>query len=148
MDTHNTVQCLTQLLADTYALYLKTQYHHWNIVGSNFFMLHKMLEEQYEHLAEAVDEIAERIRALGAIAPGSFEEFNKLTAIKSAKESSDWVQSIESLYTDHLYLVSSLQQYIRHAETAQDDVSMDLMIQRSAYHQKTAWMLESTIKNS
>lgn len=142
---HNVIECLNQLLADSYALYLKTQYHHWNIIGPNFYMLHKMLQEQYEELAEAVDSIAERIRMLGAFAPGSFEEFTKLTKIKSGIQQ-DWQSIIETLHADHVYMSNSLQIHIRHAEEAKDDVSMDLMIQRAAYHQQVAWMLLATIK--
>ena len=81
---NNIVTALSQHLADTYILYLKTQNFHWNVTGPHFHSLHEMFEEQYEALAEAIDVLAERIRALGQVAPGSFAQFQKLSTLKEA----------------------------------------------------------------
>src|SRR5579871_6319221 len=94
---------LSCLLADTYFLYLKTQNFHWNVIGPHFYAYHKMFEEQYNQLADATDEIAERIRALDAPAPASFSEFLKLTSLEDAEKNLDAEEMIQELLTDHEY---------------------------------------------
>lgn len=146
MATENSViKDLKHLLADTYILYTKTQHFHWNVTGNLFFMLHKAFEEQYEQLADAVDLIAERLRALKEPAIGSFEQFQKNAGIKSAQNIPDAQGMISELLADHEHLIQELQSMIRRADEAKDDSTMDMMIERQGHHQKLAWMLRSSL---
>ncbi len=131
------------LLADSYALYLKTHNYHWNVTGPMFNSLHTMFEVQYDELALAVDEVAERIKALGAYAPGSFSEFAALTSLDEAVQGAKAVEMIEQLAADQLKVVAAAQALGRIADEAGDDVTTDLAIRRQEVHQKNAWMLRS-----
>ncbi|MDX2473026.1 MAG: DNA starvation/stationary phase protection protein [Candidatus Krumholzibacteria bacterium] len=131
------------LLADSYALYLKTHNYHWNVTGPMFNSLHTMFEVQYDELALAVDEVAERIKALGAYAPGSFSEFAALTSLDEAVQGAKAVEMIEQLAADQLKVVAAAQALGRIADAAGDDVTTDLAIRRQEVHQKNAWMLRS-----
>jgi starvation-inducible DNA-binding protein len=131
------------LLADSYALYLKTHNYHWNVTGPMFNSLHTMFEVQYDELALAVDEVAERIKALGAYAPGSFSEFAALTSLDEALQGAKAVEMIEQLAADQLKVVAAAQALGRIADEAGDDVTADLAIRRQEVHQKNAWMLRS-----
>ena len=131
------------LLADSYALYLKTHNYHWNVTGPMFNSLHTMFEVQYDELALAVDEVAERIKALGAYAPGSFSEFAALTSLDEAVQGAKAVEMIEQLAADQLKVVAAAQALGRIADEAGDDVTADLAIRRQEVHQKNAWMLRS-----
>ncbi len=131
------------LLADSYALYLKTHNYHWNVTGPMFNSLHTMFEVQYDELALAVDEVAERIKALGAYAPGSFSEFAALTSLDEAVQGAKAVEMIEQLAADQLKVVAAAQALGRIADEAGDDVTVDLAIRRQEVHQKNAWMLRS-----
>ncbi len=131
------------LLADSYALYLKTHNYHWNVTGPMFNSLHTMFEAQYDELALAVDEVAERIRALGAYAPGSFSEYAALTSLDEAVPGAKAVEMIEHLAADQLKVVAAAKSLGRMADEAGDDVTADLAIRRQEVHQKNAWMLRS-----
>lgn len=146
MKNHTTLMTegLAKLLADTYTLYLKTQNFHWNVTGPHFHSLHKMFEEEYIELAAAVDEIAERIRALGAIAPASFSDFLKLTSIKEETSTPEAAQMVKKLLSDHETVIDHLQSLMPVAENLNDEATLDLLITRTEIHQKTAWMLRSS----
>jgi starvation-inducible DNA-binding protein len=134
---------LSKLLADTYTLYLKTQGFHWNVVGQRFYDLHKLFEEQYNELAEANDEIAERIRALGAKAPASYSEFRKLAGIVEETGVPAATEMIRQLLTDNRSAVRSAQAVVEVAEAHGDVGTTDLATQRIRSHEKAAWMLDS-----
>ncbi|MDX1902227.1 MAG: DNA starvation/stationary phase protection protein [Gammaproteobacteria bacterium] len=135
---------LSSLLADTYTLYLKTQNFHWHVTGPLFHSLHRMFEEQYNELANAVDELAERIRTLGAKAPASFAEFLKLSSIKEASEEHNAADMVHALLLDHEKMVKHLEKLIPVAQKINDEGTLDLLIMRTEVHQKTAWMLRSS----
>ena len=137
---------LKHFLADTYALYLKTQNFHWNVQGPDFFSLHKMFEEQYLELAAAIDEIAERIRALGSATPASFSQFAQLTSIEEIKSPIKAKDMIEKLLKDHEVMAQNALEMIPKAQKAHDEGTADLLIQRSKVHDKFAWMLKSLLQ--
>ena len=136
-------QAAAKLLADSYALYLKTHNYHWNVTGPMFNTLHTMFQTQYEELALAVDEVAERIRTLGAYAPGSFSEFGKMTDIAEAKPQTKAVDMIAQLADDQIKVSNAAAALAKIAGEAGDDVSTDLGIRRQEVHQKNAWMLRA-----
>lgn len=135
---------LIHFLADTYALYLKTQNFHWNVTGPLFPALHQLFEDQYKELAEAADVIAERIRALGSFTPASFSQFNKLTSIKEANGTYSAKEMIEQLREDHETLSHHAMIIFKKAEKAEDQGTMDMLVDRMRAHDKTAWMLRSS----
>jgi len=137
---------LAHFLADTYAVYLKTQNFHWNVKGPLFFSLHKMFEEQYQELAAAVDEIAERIRALDCVTPASFSQFSKLSSIKEENIQIKAEEMIQKLLADHETMAKQSAHLLEKAQKAQDEATADLMVQRMTAHEKTAWMLRSSLK--
>jgi starvation-inducible DNA-binding protein len=137
---------LGHFLADTYALYLKTQNFHWNITGPLFYTLHKMFEEHYLELALAVDEIAERIRSLGGYTPASFSQFSQLTSLKEEKEKVEATAMVEKLLKDHETLAQHAIHLIATAQTAGDEGTADLLIQRLKVHEKFAWMLRASLR--
>lgn len=136
---------LKVVLANTYTLYLKTQNYHWNVVGAHFHHFHLLFEEQYKALVEAVDVIAERIRALGDIAPGSFQEFTSLKTISEAKKSIDAFAMIKDLIESHEAVCKNIKLILQQAKDEEDEVTQDLMIQRLADHEKTLWMLRALL---
>ncbi len=136
---------LSRLLADTYTLYLKTHNFHWNVTGPMFNTLHLMFEQQYSELAQAVDEIAERIRALGVIAPGSYAQFAELTSVQEEVGTPSAEEMIAQLVKDQETVVRTARQVIPTAEDANDEPTADLLTQRMQIHEKTAWMLRSMI---
>ena len=133
------------LLASTYALYLRTQNYHWNVIGTQFLTFHQMFQDQYEELAEAVDEIAERIRTLGFFPEGSFESFAKRSIFKEEKKPLNAMQMIESLLEGHEALSRLLREHLSFVEKQEDGASADFINKRLALHEKTAWMLRSTL---
>ena len=137
---------LKGFLADTYVLLAKTQGCHWNARGSNFFGLHTLTEQQYEELFKAVDEIAERVRALGAPVPGSFSEFGKLAAVRESVGPVAAKQMIETLVTDQATVAASARRVIEAAEPGADFASADLGTRRMDVHEKNAWMLRSHLE--
>lgn len=140
-----TANSLKQVLADTYALYLKTQNYHWNITGPNFKTLHLLFEEQYTDLATAVDDIAERIRTLGEKAPGSFSEYAKLTVITEGDVNADADSMVKHLIESNEQVVNSLKNTKNNARDSDDDATEGLMIERITIHEKTLWMLKASL---
>ncbi len=132
-------------MADTYTIYLKTHNFHWNVTGPQFNTLHQMFEEQYTELAEAVDEIAERIRALGVQAPGSYAQFSELTSIEEETGTPSAEEMIKQLVTDLETVIRTARQVLPIADEANDEPSADLLTQRMQIHEKTAWMLRSMV---
>jgi len=140
-------EALGRLLADTYTLYLKTHNFHWNVTGPMFNTLHLMFEQQYTEMATAVDEIAERIRALGHVAPGSYTAFEKLSKVKEAGESVPPATTmIEELAADQDLVVSCARDLFAVASAANDQASADLATRRMLIHEKNAWMLRSHLE--
>ncbi len=141
------VEGLSKLLADTYTLYLKTQNFHWNVTGPRFHELHKMFEEEYIALADAVDLLAERIRALGFPTPATFKEFLALTSIKEEAGGNLLADKmIESLVSSHETIDKIARKLLPIADEAEDQVTVDLVTERMQYHEKTAWMLRSLLQ--
>lgn len=147
-DRRELAQAVGKALAETYVLYTKTQAIHWNVVGPLFYTLHKLTEEQYEDLAEAVDELAERIRALDAPAPGSFGEFLELSDISDTREQQTAEQAIAMLCADHEKAACTFREATRMATDCEDVVTADLLTERMAVHEKAAWMLRSLTQES
>jgi len=139
------VKALEQLLADSYTLYLKTQNFHWNVTGPQFFQLHTMFESHYIELAAAVDLIAERIRALGFFAPGSYAAFKTLTCIQECTTNPDASTMIANLTHDLKLIGDTSIKLMTAAEIANDEVSLDIGVQRASVHSKQVWMLKSMI---
>ncbi len=144
MSNKLTADALKIVLADSYALYLKTHNYHWNVEGSNFRALHLMFEEQYTDLALAVDDIAERIRSLGEKAPGTFSKFSELSSIKEGDENADAAFMVKDLADSQDTIVKSLKDALAVAQNADDEVTAGLLIDRMGIHEKAAWMLKST----
>ena len=136
---------LSHLLADTYTLYLKTHNYHWNVVGPMFNTLHLMFETQYNELALAVDEIAERIRALGVRAPGSYREYAELSSITEDQDEPDAMTMIQRLVDGQEAVARTARSIFPTAEAAGDEPTADLLTQRMLVHEKTAWMLRSLL---
>jgi starvation-inducible DNA-binding protein len=136
---------LSNMLADTYTLYLKTHNYHWNVTGPMFQTLHLMFEGQYNELALAVDLIAERIRALGHPAPGTYAEFGRLSSIPEEAGVPDAQDMIRKLLSSHEAVVRTARGVFGVAEKSQDQPTLDLLTQRMQVHEKTAWMLRSLL---
>ena len=136
---------LSRLLADTYTLYLKTHNYHWNVVGPMFNTLHLMFETQYNELALAVDLIAERIRALGVRAPGSYREFAALSSIPEDDDLPNAEEMIRRLVIGQETVARTARSIFPVAEAANDEPTADLLTQRLQVHEKTAWMLRSML---
>ncbi len=136
---------LSRLLADSYTLYLKTHNFHWNVTGPMFATLHAMFEVHYTELALAVDAIAERIRALGAPAPGSYRAFADLTSVTEAEGVLKAEEMIAALVHDHEVVAKTARSLFPRVSEAGDEVSADLLTQRLQVHEKTAWMLRSLL---
>lgn len=137
---------LCHTLADTYSLYLKTQGFHWNVTGPMFPSLHLMFEQQYTELALAIDLIAERIRALGFPAPGSFSQLSRLTTIPEEKRVPRAEHMVQQLLEGHRSLIRNLRRGVSLADHAGDAVTVDLLTQRLQVHEKTGWMLSSLME--
>lgn len=138
-------QYLSQILADTYILYLKTQNFHWNVEDERFSSLHKMFEKQYEELAEAIDELAERIRMLKLKAPGSMRQFLQTGSIEEANGDISGKEMLKALCHDRETLANNIRPKIEEIIQSGDQGSGDLLIQHLRMHEKTAWMLRSSI---
>jgi starvation-inducible DNA-binding protein len=136
---------LAKLLADTYTLYLKTHNFHWNVTGPMFETLHLMFERQYTELAAAVDQIAERIRALGFPAPGTYAEFGRLASIKEEPGVPNAESMIRLLVDGQETVVRTARSVFPSVERAHDEPTADLLTQRMQVHEKTAWMLRSLL---
>lgn len=134
---------LAQILANTYLLYVKTQNFHWNVIDPRFYSLHRLLEKEYEDLAEAVDTIAERIRTLRVKAPGSMREFLELGSIEEAEGNLDGNQMLQQLIQGHEIVAAQIRPRIEESQKLGDEGTADMLIQRLKDHEKTAWMLRS-----
>ena len=137
---------LAALLADSYSLYLKTHNFHWNVTGPMFNTLHLMFETHYTELSLAVDLIAERIRALGFIAPGSYSEFAKLSKVIEHSGDTDATDMVKYLIEAHEVVIKTARDIISIADEANDQVTLDLLTQRLQVHEKTVWMLRSLLR--
>lgn len=138
-------QGLSRLLADTYTLYLKTHNFHWNVTGPMFQTLHLMFETQYTELALAVDLIAERIRALGFPAPGTYQEFANLSSISEEAGVPQAEEMIRKLVEGQEAVVRTARSIFPLVDQANDEPTADLLTQRMQVHEKTAWMLRSLL---
>lgn len=137
---------LAKLLADSYTLYLATHNFHWNVTGPMFNTLHAMFEQQYTELATAVDDIAERIRALGYPTPGTYAEFVKLTRLEEPKPGLKAEDMIRYLIKGQEAVVRTARETLPVAEKADDQPTIDLLTQRMQIHEKNAWMLRSLLE--
>jgi starvation-inducible DNA-binding protein len=144
-DRKKIAEGLSKFLADTYTLYLKTHYFHWNVTGPQFRTLHLMFEEQYNELWLATDLIAERIRSLDFVAPGTYKEFSKLSAIKETDGVPEANDMVKALIDGHETVVRTGRSLIPAADAVDDEVTADLITQRLQVHEKTAWMLRSLL---
>lgn len=137
---------LSRLLADSYTLYLKTHNYHWNVKGPMFQTLHLLFETQYTELALAVDLIAERIRALGFPAPGTYAEFGQLTSIKESVGVPTAKEMIRDLVLGQEAVVRTARSLFPQVEKVSDEPTADLLTQRMQLHEKNAWMLRSLLE--
>ncbi|PHR94268.1 MAG: DNA starvation/stationary phase protection protein [Robiginitomaculum sp.] len=143
-DRARSAQALSKLLADTYTLYLKTHGYHWNVEGPHFQSLHIQFMEQYTEMWTAVDELAERIRALGHYAPGSYNAFAKLSSISEETGQPNWQEMVRTLAEGHEQVARTAREVLRIAEDIGDDATADVVTPRITLHEKTAWMLRAT----
>jgi starvation-inducible DNA-binding protein len=140
---------LSHFLADAYTLYLKTHNFHWNVTGPMFNTLHLMFETQYNEQWIALDLVAERIRALGYNAPGSYAEFVRLSSIAEEPglaDTADWREMVRQLTVGNEAVCRTARKVLKTADAAGDDPTVDLMTQRLQVHEKTAWMLRSLLQ--
>jgi starvation-inducible DNA-binding protein len=136
---------LSKLLADSYSLYLKTHFFHWNVTGPMFQTLHLMFETQYNELALAVDLIAERIRSLDHVAPGTYSAYAKLTSIPEPKGVPKAKDMIKELVEGHETVARTARSIYPAVQKGSDEATADLLTQRIQLHEKTAWMLRSLL---
>jgi starvation-inducible DNA-binding protein len=136
-----------RLLADSYILYLKTHNFHWNVEGPMFNTLHQMFMDQYTELWNALDLIAERIRALGSYAPGSYKKYTQLSSIPESDENVPAREMIKQLLAGHEAVAKTARSIIPAAEAGNDEATLDLITQRLNIHEKTAWMLRSILQD-
>ncbi|MCA0042243.1 Dps family protein [Celeribacter litoreus] len=143
----NVASGLEKVLSDTYSLLIKTHVYHWNVTGPLFHSLHTLTEEQYQDLFAATDTLAERIRALGHLAPNAFKDVVESKAIGEPSNKPSAAEMIEELATDHDRIARRLVALTKISEEANDPVSADLATTRAAFHQKASWMLRSMIQS-
>ena len=143
-DCQTLAAILSKVLASTYSLYTKTQHYHWNVTGPDFYSLHLMFQSQYEELAETIDEMAERIRALGEFPHGSLALFAKESLIKDEHNKElKAPEMLKRLLADHETLICYLRESLPTAEKLEDGATADFINKRLATHEKVAWMLRS-----
>jgi starvation-inducible DNA-binding protein len=147
LDRGQIAKGLSRLLADTYTLYLQTHNFHWNVTGSMFNTLHLMFEAQYTELAAAVDLIAERIRALGFPAPGTYQDYSKLASIQEIEGVPSAEDMVRALVKGQEAVVRTAREIFPVVEKASDEPTADLLTQRMQVHEKTAWMLRSLLEH-
>lgn len=145
-DRKKIAEGLSRLLADTFTLYLKTHNYHWNVTGPMFQTLHVMFMDQYNELWLATDPIAERIRALGFEAPGSYEQFGKLTSIKNLVGAPKAQDMIREIIEGNEAVARTAREVFPIVEKANDQPTADLLTQRMQVHEKTAWMMRSLLE--
>lgn len=136
---------LSKVLAESFAVYIKTHGYHWNVRGPEFFSLHTLLEQQYREMWAALDVVAERIRALGEYAPQGPSAFANLTSISEGKPETEAMEMLKELMGDHETLIATARAAIEVSDTAGDEATTDLLTQRLAAHEKAAWMLRATL---
>lgn len=136
---------LEKTLADTYTLYLETHRFHWNVEGPMFQTLHDMFEEQYRDMWDAVDELAERVRTLGRYAPGTYNQFTKLSGIEVNEDNPPALEMVSTLVQGHESLIRGARKALDVADEKNDQGTVDLLTQRIQFHEKTAWMLRSLL---
>ncbi|MFY7864160.1 Dps family protein [Roseateles sp.] len=147
-DRAATAEGLSKLLADTYTLYLTTHNFHWNVTGPMFNTLHQMFMVQYTELWNAVDPIAERIRSLGHVAPGSYAQFAKLSSLKDAPATPPKaLEMVRILVEGHEGVARTARALFPVADQASDEPTADLLTQRLTVHEQTAWMLRSLLED-
>ena len=134
---------LELLLSNSYALTIKTQNYHWNVVGSNFVALHQLFGDQYQELFTAIDEIAERIRSFGVLVEADLLYFSQNSKITAPKKSNNAEKMVSDLATGHQTIIDSLLEAIKIAQDNKDEGTADLFIRRIQVHQKALWMLQS-----
>lgn len=139
-----TVNKLKVVLANSYTLYLKTHNYHWNVTGPNFKSLHDLFEVQYTELATAVDDIAERIRALDSVAPGSFKEFLELTTLEEAKTGINADEMLADMIASQTEVINSLKSALDAASADEDEVTSGILGERLSVHEKARWMLKAS----
>lgn len=144
-DREKSANALKHLLADTYTLYLKTHGYHWNVEGPHFQQLHTQFMDQYTEMWAAVDDLAERIRALGFLAPGSYSEMSELASIKEETASPNWQLMVQNLAKGHELVAKSARTALEIAEGVGDAATADVVTPRITLHEKTAWMLRATV---
>ena len=144
-DTGKLARYLSHAIADTYILYLQTQGAHWNVVGPLFYSLHKLTDKQYKALAKATDSIAERIRAIGHVAPASFKEFEELSILTSAPVASSAEKMLQDLVTANEKIADRMRRAVAAAEEVDDVYTADMLIARVGAHEEAAWMLRSLL---
>ena len=137
---------LSKLLADTYTLYLMTHNFHWNVTGPMFNTLHEMFMTQYTDLWNSIDDVAERIRALGHFAPGTYREFGKLSTISEPTDVPEALEMVRQLVVGHEAVAKTARATLKVADAASDEPTADLLTQRLEFHEKTAWMLRSLLQ--
>jgi len=137
---------LSRLLADSYLVYLKTHNFHWNVEGPMFQTLHDMFMQQYTETWNAIDVIAERIRALGHYAPGTYKEYAKLARVKETDGVPKAKKMVQLLIDGQEAIVKTAREVIPLADKANDEPTLDLLTQRMQIHEKNAWMLRSLLK--
>lgn len=141
-------ESLSRLLADSYTLYLKTHNFHWNVTGPMFTTLHTLFETHYTELALAVDEIAERIRALGVPAPGSYKQFSTLSSIEEETGTPGAEEMIKQLIIGQETVIRTARSIFPDVQDANDEPTADLLTQRMQVHEKNAWMLRSLLETA
>ena len=136
-------QELSKLLAESYTLYLKTHNYHWNVTGPMFHSLHLLFEQQYTELATAVDTIAERIRALGDKAPGSYAAFARLSSVKYAEGEPDATEMLKTMTADNRIVAERANKVLKLAAGHEDEGTAAIASERIEIHEKAAWMLSA-----
>lgn len=145
MKNHKTLENLEVILATSYALALKTQNYHWNVVGANFKPLHELFGAQYEEISAAIDEIAERIRTLGSKVEATFENFSKVSLVKNGNKNFDQKAMLQDLIASNELLVNFMKKSVKIAQDEEDEATADLFIGRIEIHEKAIWMLAASI---
>jgi len=145
-DRKNITDGLSKVLSDSYCLMIMMHNYHWNVRGKNFRQIHLLTEEQYTEIFEAVDVIAERIRSLGFLAPGSLSEFQKYSTLKEPDARASENQMIADLIQGHEHLAKTSRTLIGKADAVSDEATADLLTERTEVHEKSAWMLRSMLE--
>lgn len=139
------INTLNMVLANTYALYLKSQNYHWHVKGPSFKPTHDLLESHYTELAEAIDEIAERIVMLNGSACANFSELNNKKTLSDGNSKFDAKAMLTELANDHEEVMNTINSALSHAQEQNDEVSIGLLVDRLSWHEKSRWMLSSSI---